>query len=392
MTNNFKVAVVGAGYVGMSLATILSQQNNVTIFDINQKRIDLINSKKSTVQDKDIDAFLGKKQLSLIGTTDPIKAFSSSDFVVIATPTDFDPDTGNFDTTSVEQAIKLAIDINNKCTIIIKSTIPVGYTENLRDSFDFNEIYFSPEFLRENLALHDNLYPSRIIIGGSSKKAKLFSNLLLNSSLKKDTPVLYTSSTDAEAIKLFSNTFLAMRVAFFNELDTFAFSRNLDVKNIINGVSMDPRIGNFYNNPSFGYGGYCLPKDTKQLLANYSSIPQDLIQAIVDSNNTRQNFIADCILKLKPKCVGIYKLSMKLGSDNFRSSSIQGVMRLLIDKEIQLIIYEPTLPHSKFMDLPVTKNLNEFKKESDIILANRLCEDLLDVEPKVFSRDIFMND
>ena len=392
MTSNYKITVVGAGYVGMSLATILAQNNHVTLFDIDKKRVSSVNAKKSTIKDKDIDAFLNNKKLNLLATNNSKEAFCSADFVVVSTPTNFDPGSGYFDTTSVETTIKEAIDINKDCTIIIKSTIPVGFTEHLKETLNFSKIFFSPEFLRESLALHDNLFPSRIIIGGTSKEAKLFAKLLFECSLKEETHVLHVSSTEAEAIKLFSNTFLAMRVAYFNELDTFGFSRSLNVKNIIEGVSLDPRIGNFYNNPSFGYGGYCLPKDTKQLLANYSSIPQKLIQAIVDSNNTRQDFIADSILQLNPKCVGIYKLSMKLESDNFRSSSIQGVMKSLMDQDIELLIYEPALNDSRFMDVPVEKNLQRFKKRVDIILANRLSEELSDVESKIFSRDIFQND
>lgn len=384
-----KIAVVGAGYVGMSLATILAQKNEVTVLEIDQQRVDLINSKKSTIQDQDIEDFLHNKKLNLKATSIAEDALSEVNFIVIATPTNFDNKTGYFDTQSVEETIKTAINLNNGCTIIIKSTIPVGYTEQLRKKFNFEKIYFSPEFLRENLALHDNLYPSRIIMGGDSENAKLFADLLLLSSFNHKVPVMLTSSTEAESIKLFSNTFLAMRVAYFNELDTFAFSRDLDVKNIIHGVCSDPRIGHFYNNPSFGYGGYCLPKDTQQLLANYASIPQELIQAIVDSNNTRQEFIADCVFKLEPKCVGIFKLSMKHNSDNYRSSSIQGVMKLLIEREIDLMIFEPLLSETSFMGIPVIKDLDVFKNNADVILTNRMSDDLSDVKSKIFSRDIF---
>lgn len=386
-----KIAVIGAGYVGMSLATILAQKNEVIVLDIDQQRVDLINSKKSTIQDQDIDDFLLNKTLNLKATSIAEDALSEVNFIVIATPTNFDNKTGYFDTQSVEETIKTAISINNGCTIIIKSTIPVGYTELLRQQFNFENIYFSPEFLRENLALYDNLYPSRIIMGGDSENAKLFANLLLQSGLNHQVPVMLTSSTEAESIKLFSNTFLAMRVAYFNELDTFALSRDLEVKNIIDGVCSDLRIGNFYNNPSFGYGGYCLPKDSQQLLANYASIPQKLIQAIVDSNNTRQEFIADCILKLNPTCVGIFRLSMKLDSDNYRSSSIQGVMKLLIERKIDLMIFEPLLLEKSFMGMPVIKDLDEFKNNADVILANRMSDDLSDVKSKIFSRDIFNN-
>ncbi|MDC1131821.1 nucleotide sugar dehydrogenase [Gammaproteobacteria bacterium] len=390
-TQTSKIAVVGAGYVGMSLATILAQKNEVIVLEIDHQRVDLINSKKSTIQDQDIDDFLHNKILNLKATSIAKDALSEADFIVIATPTNFDNKSGHFDTISVEETIKTAINFNSDCTIIIKSTIPVGYTELLREQFNFEKIYFSPEFLRENLALHDNLYPSRIIMGGNSKNAKLFANLLLQSSYNHQVPIMFTSSTEAESIKLFANTFLAMRVAYFNELDTFALSRDLEVKNIIDGVCSDSRIGHFYNNPSFGYGGYCLPKDTQQLLANYASIPQELIQAIVDSNNTRQEFIADCVFKLDPKCVGIFKLSMKLDSDNYRSSSIQGVMKLLIERKIDLMIFEPLLSETSFMGIPVIKDLDVFKKNADVILANRMSDDLSDVKSKIFSRDIFNN-
>jgi len=389
LTKNFRISVVGAGYVGMSLAVILSQKNQVTVYDIDQKRVDLINQKKSTIQDQDLEDYLLNKKLNLKATSVAKDALQNADFVVIATPTNFDSNTSYFDTDSIQEVIEKTITFNSSCTFIIKSTIPVGYTQFLREHFDYQEIYFSPEFLREDIALKDNLFPSRIVMGGHSENAKLFANLMLGGSLDPQTPLLFTSSAEAESIKLFSNTFLAMRVAYFNELDTFALSSEMDVKNIIEGVCADSRIGNFYNNPSFGYGGYCLPKDTQQLLANYSSIPQNLIQAIVDSNVTRQNFIADYILQHDPKRVGIYRLSMKLHSDNFRSSSIQGVMKKLIEKKIDLLVYEPTLQELTFMGMPVIKNLDDFKTSSDLILSNRMSNDLLDVQSKVFSRDIF---
>jgi UDPglucose 6-dehydrogenase len=389
LTKNFRISVVGAGYVGMSLAVILSQKNQVTVYDIDQKRVDLINQKKSTIQDQDLEDYLLNKKLNLKATSVAKDALQNADFVVIATPTNFDSNTSYFDTDSIQEVIEKTITFNSSCTFIIKSTIPVGYTQFLREHFDYQEIYFSPEFLREDIALKDNLFPSRIVMGGHSENAKLFANLMLGGSLDPQTPLLFTSSAEAESIKLFSNTFLAMRVAYFNELDTFALSSEMDVKNIIEGVCADSRIGNFYNNPSFGYGGYCLPKDTQQLLANYSSIPQNLIQAIVDSNITRQNFIADYILQHDPKRVGIYRLSMKLNSDNFRSSSIQGVMKKLIEKKIDLLVYEPTLKELTFMGMPVIKNLDDFKISSDLILSNRMSNDLLDVQSKVFSRDIF---
>lgn len=389
LTKNFRISVVGAGYVGMSLAVILSQKNQVTVYDIDQKRVDLINQKKSTIQDQDLEDYLLNKKLNLKATSVAKDALQNADFVVIATPTNFDSNTSYFDTDSIQEVIEKTITFNSSCTFIIKSTIPVGYTQFLREHFNYQEIYFSPEFLREDIALKDNLFPSRIVMGGHSENAKLFANLMLGGSLDPQTPLLFTSSAEAESIKLFSNTFLAMRVAYFNELDTFALSSEMDVKNIIEGVCADSRIGNFYNNPSFGYGGYCLPKDTQQLLANYSSIPQNLIQAIVDSNVTRQNFIADYILQHDPKRVGIYRLSMKLNSDNFRSSSIQGVMKKLIEKKIDLLVYEPTLKELTFMGMPVIKNLDDFKISSDLILSNRMSNDLLDVQSKVFSRDIF---
>jgi UDPglucose 6-dehydrogenase len=389
LTKNFRISVVGAGYVGMSLAVILSQKNQVTVYDIDQKRVDLINQKKSTIQDQNLEDYLLNKKLNLKATSVAKDALQNADFVVIATPTNFDSDTAYFDTNSIKEVIETTINFNSNCTFIIKSTIPVGYTQFLRKHFDYQEIYFSPEFLRENIALKDNLFPSRIVMGGHSENAKLFANLMLSGSLDPKTPLLFTSSAEAESIKLFSNTFLAMRVAYFNELDTFALSREMNVKNIIEGVCADSRIGNFYNNPSFGYGGYCLPKDTQQLLANYSSIPQNLIQAIVDSNITRQNFIADCILQHDPKRVGIYRLSMKLNSDNFRSSSIQGVMKKLIEKKIDLLIYEPTIKEHTFMGMPVIRNLDDFKITSDLIVSNRMSNDLVDVQSKVFSRDIF---
>lgn len=388
-----KIAVAGTGYVGLSLATLLSQNNEVVALDIIPEKVAMINNRKSPIQDEYIEKYFKEKKLNLRATLDYKDAFEGAKFVIISTPTNYDDEKNFFDTSSVEDIIEKVISMNDKnITMVVKSTIPVGYIENIKYEYNIDNIFFSPEFLREGKALYDNLYPSRIIVGTKNEKGKEFATLLKESALEKNVPVLYMNSTEAEAVKLFANTYLALRVAYFNELDTYAEIKGLNSKDIIEGVGLDPRIGTHYNNPSFGYGGYCLPKDTKQLLANYKDVPQNLIEAIVKSNKTRKEFITEEILKLKPQVVGIYRLTMKSGSDNFRSSAIQDIIKNLKAENQEIIIYEPTLTKQEFYGCKVINNIDEFKEKSSVIIANRLEENLIDVKEKVYTRDLFSRD